>query len=129
MIGQITAFYASIIGLLLIYLSVRIISQRLNKRIGIGDNGDTDIARAIRVQANMVEYAPIALLLLFFCEINGTDARIIHGFGILLVVARFAHAVGLGKSAGTSRPRVLGTLGTFLVISILSIVNIVSFIM
>lgn len=128
MLGQITAFYASLLGLLLIFLSVRIIRQRLNKRIGIGDNGDSDIARAIRVQANLVEYAPIALLLLFFCETNGMDPRLVHTFGIVLVIARIAHATGLNKSAGTTKARVFGTLGTFLIMSILSIINIVGFI-
>jgi len=126
--GQITALYASLIGLLLIFLSVRIIRQRLKKQIGIGNNGDAEIARAIRVQANMVEYAPIALVLLFFCEINGLDARIVHTFGIVLVIARIAHATGLSKSAGTTHSRVLGTAATFLVILSLSIINIVGYI-
>lgn len=125
--AQITAFYAALIGLLLIFLSVKVIRQRLNKKIGIGDNGDSDIARAIRVQANLVEYAPIALLLLFFCENSGMDPRLVHTFGIVLVIARIAHATGLSKSAGTSKARVVGTLGTFLTIFLLATFNIVGF--
>jgi len=127
MSAPITALYASIIGLLLIYLSARVISQRLKKQIGIGDKGDPDMARAIRVQANLIEYAPIALILMFFCETNGLDGRFIHAAGMVLVIGRISHASGLGKSVGRSSARVLGTAATFLVIATLSITNIVRY--
>jgi len=125
--GQITALYASLIGLLLIFLSIKVIRQRPSKQIGIGHNGDHEIRRAIRVHANLIEYAPIALLLLFICEMNGLDSRIVHTMGIALLIGRISHAIGLNASAGTSKARVVGTLLTFLVIFTLSIINIGSY--
>lgn len=127
MSGHITALYASLIGLLLVFLSFRIATNRKNKQIGIGTSGDNDLQRMIRSQANLVEYAPIALLLLFFCEIRGVDHLYIHVFGITLVVARILHAMGLSKSAGYSKSRFYGTLTTFLLIIFLAGINIVHY--
>jgi len=78
----------------------------------------------VRVQANLVEYAPIALLLLFFCETNGMDSRLVHTAGFALLLARIAHAYGLNKSIGVSMGRFWGTLVTWSLIVILALVNI-----
>ncbi len=125
--GEITALYASLLGLLLVLLSLRVALYRKKNQIGIGTNGDTTLDRRIRVQANLIEYAPIALLLLYFCEIRGVSHIYIHLFGTVLVVARLLHAYGLNRSAGYSLARFLGTLTTFFLIIFLCGVNIVHY--
>ena len=125
--GEITALYASLIGLLLVFLSLRIALYRKKNQIGIGTDGDTTLDRRIRCQANLIEYAPIALLLLYFCEVRGVSHSYIHAFGIVLVVARLLHAFGLNQTAGYSRGRFFGTLSTFFLIIFLCGVNIVHY--
>lgn len=125
--GEITALYASLIGVLLVLVSFRVASYRKNNQIGIGNNNDNQLERRIRVQANLVEYAPIALLLMYFCEIRGVGHIYIHVFGILLVLARAAHAYGLNRSAGYTLSRFIGALTTFVLIIILSGVNLVHY--
>lgn len=125
--GEITGLYASLIGLLLVVLSLRVALYRKKNQIGIGTNGDTALDRRVRCQANLVEYAPIALLLLYLCEIRGVGHLYIHAFGILLVVARLLHAFGLNQSAGYTRARFFGTLTTFFLILFLSGINFVHY--
>ena len=111
---HITGIYAAISALLLIVLSFRVIRLRLSTRTGIGDGGNQDLARCIRVHANAVEYLPLALLLLLLIEWNQTLPMIVHAFGIVLVVGRVLHAIGLSRSAGSSPARFIGMLLTLL---------------
>ncbi|NMP16568.1 MAPEG family protein [Thalassotalea sp. Y01] len=124
----ITGFYTGILAILYIALSFKVIGQRRNKRVGIGDGGGEhpELAQAIRVHANFIEYVPIALLLLAIYELGGGNVMFVHAFGGLLVTARFLHAIGLGKSIGTSWQRFAGTLSTFIIILVLAIMNIIA---
>jgi uncharacterized membrane protein YecN with MAPEG domain len=60
-------------------------------------------------------------LLLVLAEITGLPAAAVHGAGVLLVVSRVLHAVGLSGSPGRSFGRFYGTAGTWLLIVGLSI--------
>ncbi|HQV72449.1 MAG: MAPEG family protein [Xanthomonadales bacterium] len=111
---HITAIYAALSALLIVALSFRVIRLRLSTRTGIGDGGHQDLARRIRAHANAVEYLPLALLLLLLVEWNQTLPLIVHGFGIVLVLGRLLHAVGLSRSAGASPARFIGMLLTLL---------------
>ena len=111
---HITAIYAALSALLIVALSFRVIRLRLSTRTGIGDGGHQDLARRIRAHANAVEYLPLALLLLLLVEWNQTLPLIVHGFGIVLVLGRLLHAIGLSRSAGASLPRFSGMLLTLL---------------
>lgn len=112
-----TGLYAGLCGLLFIWLSWRVIVERQRTKVGLGDGGDADLQRAIRVHANFVEYTPFALLLLLLAEMTVADAMLVHLFGTVLFVSRVLHAQGLGATAGYSRGRYFGTLGTWIVIA------------
>jgi hypothetical protein len=121
---SITALYASLLALLLLTLSFRVIRLRLKHKIGIGDGEQQSLAAAIRVHGNFIEYIPLALILLGAYEINGAESLWLHIFGGALFTGRILHAVGLTKTIGTSVQRQLGMVITFLVLLILSIENI-----
>ena len=110
-----TGIYAGVCSLLFLYLAWPITFQRKQKRIGLGDAGDPELQRAIRVHANFVEYVPLSLLMLLLLEQQGGPTGLIHGFGMALVFSRLLHAYGLGRSSGYSFGRFYGTLGTWLV--------------
>lgn len=116
-----TGLYAGLCGLLFLWLSWKVIVERRRSKVGLGDGGDAGLQRAIRVHANFIEYTPFALLLLLLAEMTGAWAAFIHLCGAALVVARVLHAQGLGSTAGYSRGRYLGTLGTWIVIGCLSL--------
>jgi uncharacterized membrane protein YecN with MAPEG domain len=101
-------------------LSFRIVSLRRRLRVGMGDGGDAGLARAIRAQANAIEYIPVLLVMLLIAENNGAGVIFVHACGIVLVLARLLHALGLSGSAGTSIGRFWGTLGTWLLLLVLA---------
>ena len=121
---NITAVYASLFGLLLIFLSSRVVRWRRELSVGLGDGGEESLLRAQRAQANFIEYVPIALLLLAVAESQGLTGWLLHTSGVILVLARLLHAWGLSKSSGRSFGRFWGTLLTWAVILALSLANI-----
>ena len=124
---MITLLYAALCTLLVLALAARVIAFRFRNRIGLGDGGDPELQRRIRVHANAIEYLPLALLLLGGMELNGYDDAWIHGFGATLLVSRVLHAWGLSRHAGTSVGRFSGTVLTFLLMLAMAIFAIVGF--
>ncbi len=112
----ITALYAGLLALILMGLSIWVIRGRGKYRVGLGDGGNPEMQRAIRVQGNFVEYVPICLILIAALESTKASVYGLHALGIILVVARLAHALGLAGAAGTSAGRAVGTVGTFVVL-------------
>lgn len=121
----ITGFYASILAIVYVYISGLVISQRISKKIGIGDGGDKDFQRLIRSHGNFAEYTPIALILLLVGEINQTHAVVLHIAGVAILFGRIVHAYGLRASGGTSWQRRYGTILTYLSIIVMAVANLV----
>jgi uncharacterized protein len=112
----VTALFAGLNGLLAIMLAVNVSLNRRKHRIGVGDGGNPEMLRAIRLHANNAEYLALALVLLAVDEILGASEIILYVLGAALLLGRILHAVGLGRSAGTTRGRALGVTLTWLVI-------------
>lgn len=121
---EFTAFYAGILSLLYIALSFKVIKLRRKFKIGIGHGEENDLHKAIRVHANFSEYVPIALFLLLLLEINSSEAWILHVLGSMLFLGRILHVMGLSKSSGVSRARILGGVLTFTMIIVASVLNV-----
>ncbi len=120
----ITALYASLAGLLLLFLSFRVVRWRRKLSVGLGDGGQENLLRAQRTQANFIEYVPIALILLAAAESQGLAGWLLQTAGAILMLARLLHAWGLSQSSGRSFGRYWGTLLTWVVILALSFANI-----
>jgi uncharacterized protein len=109
---HITGIYAAIAALLVTVLSFRVIFRRQSTKTGIGDGGDHELSKRIRVHANAIEYLPLGLILLMLVEWNQTLPMLVHGFGIALIIGRLLHAFGLSRTSGPSPGRVLGMIIT-----------------
>jgi uncharacterized membrane protein YecN with MAPEG domain len=112
----ITAFYAALLALLFMVLSVRVIGFRRAVRIGLGDGGDTALLRRVRVHANFAEYVPICLLLIGLAESLRAPMVLLHAMGVLLLAARLSHAYGVSRQPETFLFRVAGMVGTLTVL-------------
>lgn len=128
---DISAVYMAISGLFLVLLSLDVIRGRWKYQEsyedgGLGDRKEDPLSRRIRVHANAAEYFPVALLLLVAVENIVAINWVVHTLGILLIVSRFTHAVGLRGMAGESLPRILGTAGTLTMISVAAILVLVN---
>lgn len=109
----VTALYAAILALVFVGLSVRTIRLRRGSRVAIGDGGDKQLARAMRVHANFAEYVPLALLLIFLLEAGGAPPLAIHLLGAALLAGRLLHAWGVSQVREDFRFRVAGMALTF----------------
>src|SRR5690606_23117869 len=80
-------------------------------------SGETtpEFNRVQRVQMNAVEDVPVLMVGIGALGLLGMPAWYIHMAGLVLLVARVLHAVGLASSSGFSVGRAAGTMGTFLV--------------
>ncbi len=120
----ITSLYAALCALLVIVLAFRVSQMRRARGIGVGDGGDPELMKRIRVHANAVEYIPLSLLLLLILELNRTDYRYLHAFGITLLVARIAHAAGLSQTTGSSAGRMIGMVLNLLLLLVMALMLI-----
>ena len=112
----ITPVYAAILGLIFVYLSVRVVKQRRSAKVSIGDGDNPALRKAIAVHNNFSQYVPLTLLLITFVELSHAQAIITHGLCACLLVARVAHAYGLVQPVQIMRLRQIGVLLTFGVI-------------
>lgn len=94
---KIIPFYAGLLGLFYVYLTVRVVKARGKFQVALGDGGHKELERAVAVHQNFAEYVPLTLLLLAFLEMNLVPAFLLHAFGILLLLGRIAHAVGVSQ--------------------------------
>lgn len=108
--ASVTALWTALIALWILLLMLRVVQLRRSRRIGIGDGGDKDLAKAIRVHGNAVETMPIALLLLLVTELAGAAPWLLHVCGSALLASRVLHAAGLTRTTGSSAGRVLGSI-------------------
>ena len=102
-------------------LSFFVIRIRRAARVGIGDGGDSTLARAIRAHANFSEYAPFAIASYILLALAGAGASFIHGLGGAFLIARVIHAAGLSRDEGPSLGRVLGMILSLAVLIVAAI--------
>lgn len=125
---QITILYAGLIGLLLLTLSLRVIAKRRAPGgPSLGDGGDPALNRRIRAQGNLIEYAPMVLIMMALLENSGQPAAALHALGIAFVVGRAMHAYALSKTGGSVIGRFGGSLLTLTALAVASIWSIVAF--
>jgi uncharacterized membrane protein YecN with MAPEG domain len=118
----ITATVAALIGLLAVLLAARVIVFRVRFKVNAGDGGHAPLAQAIRAHANLVEHAPLALIVLAFAEASVPAWRwLIMVLGVVLLIARLASAWGLSHSLGGSTGRQAGAGLTQLVTVVASL--------
>jgi uncharacterized membrane protein YecN with MAPEG domain len=122
--AEITALYLALTSLLFLGLSYRVAAQRKQAKVGLGIGDDPVLEQAVRIQANLAEYAPVALLLMLVYELNGGAVWLLHLAGAVFVIGRVLHAQGLASSAGTSFGRIAGMMATWGVILILAAANV-----
>ena len=112
----ITLSFASIFALFALVLSFRAGPYRAKSGVSIlfGDPPDMELAQRVRVHQNFLEYVPMLLLVMMAIEISGGSSRFLLIAGILLLVFRVAHALGLKHDNMVHKGRFIGAFGTAL---------------
>ncbi len=117
----ITLTYAALLGLLFVILTFNVMRWQVR---AINDPRQVESGkseRISRVQGNFTESVPLGLILMALLELNGVMPAFLHGLGILLVIARVMHAVGMTRKPLISLGRILGIQATLMMILIASV--------
>ncbi len=108
--------YAGLMGFIALWLATVVGGWRARLKISIGDGGNIDLVRAMRGQANFVEYVPLVLIMMIYMAIAGAPALAIHAMGIGLTAGRIFHGLHFAKP---DQPRWLRAAGAGLTMLVL----------
>jgi uncharacterized protein len=105
---QASLIYSALIVMLGVVLSVPVMLRRRAAKIGLGDGGDKELLRRMRIHGNFIEQATLGLPILLMLPLAGAPIWICHAMGAALLVGRLFHAQGLSQSFGVSFGRTMG---------------------
>ena len=80
---EVTLFYTTIISIFLLVLSIRVIDLRgspVTKFMHTAERKieEQTLERAIRGHGNLIEYAPLFLILMLILELNGASTQLLY---------------------------------------------------
>ena len=110
----ITLLYASVFAIFALVLSFRVGGVRGKSGISIlvGEPQNMELAERVRVHQNFLEYVPLFLIVMGAVELSGGAANWLHGAGVLMLIGRVGHAIGLKHDNMSHKGRFVGMLGT-----------------
>lgn len=120
----ITGLSAAILATLNVMLSLKVVGIRRKEKISVGDGGNEMLLRAQRAQGNLLEYAPLALILLACAEINGVNRFLLALLALAFVAGRIMHPVGIRDAQAPFKMRVMGMQLTLVSMLALAVVNV-----
>ena len=130
---DITLSYSIILITFMLILAFRIIDLRgspvtkfLHSENRVVDE-DT-LYRAVRGHGNLIEYAPLFLILMLIAELNGLASTYLHSSGIIFTIGRLMHGIVFSFMKPNMILRVGGMILTFtgfiILITSLSLIHI-----
>lgn len=120
----ITSTCTAILAILALVLASRVSLVRRRQGVGIGDAGNVELSQRIRVHGNLVEFAPLALILLLLLEQSALPRWLVMLMGTMLVLGRLMHAWGFSRKAGYSFGRFYGSLLTWGMMLVTALLNL-----
>lgn len=114
----VTPFYAGLLALWFLVLSVRVVRGRQATGTQMGDGGHEDLIRRIRAHGNFAEYVPLVLLMMGLLELGHTSIYVLHAMGIVLLFARLMHGYALAFTRKFFIGRFSGVTLTFALLAV-----------
>jgi len=124
MLISITALYAAILAFIIVALGINVTVHRVKLGVPLGDGGNPQMLRMIRLHGNAVEYIPLALVLMLAYEINGGWHTALHIIGIALVAGRLIQTWAMWSTEIAGPGRGTGQTLTWLSMAALAVLNI-----
>tara|TARA_B100000900_G_scaffold256770_1_gene218818 strand:- start:268 stop:651 length:384 start_codon:yes stop_codon:yes gene_type:complete len=125
---EITLLYASLLTILAIFLAIKVGMNRVETNIMTGEGESSMLLQSVRAHGNLIEYAPLALILLALLEMQNVSDFMLHLCGSLFFLARILHAYGVTISRESTPYRLVGAVGTWLIMLIMSLVGIYTYV-
>ena len=116
---DITITYTIILIIFMLILAFRIIDLRgspVTKFLHSDDRivDEDTLYRAVRAHGNLIEYAPLFLILMVIAELNGLSSFYLHISGIIFTAGRFMHGIVFSFMRPNLILRVGGMILTFI---------------
>ena len=116
---EVTLLFAAILSAFMIVLAVRVLDLRgspvtksFHKPGRVID--PLELERAIRGHGNLIEYAPLFLILMLLLELTGASETLLYICGIVFTVGRFMHGIAFSFMKKNGLLRIGGMTLTFL---------------
>lgn len=122
---KISLIYAALLSFILVFLSVKVILGRFKNKVSLGDGGHASMITLIRTHANFTEYVPFALILIMGVEFLGYSSTVVHTLGVILILARLGHIVGMTSKGSVGPARPAGMITTFSVMIVSAILILI----
>ena len=113
---------AGLIGILAVLLALNVGRMRATKLISLGDGGDPEMIAAIRAHGNLIEFAPLCLLIIWLLH-GPYGHRTIAVMAVILLICRLLHAGGMLGAIPLGRTA--GAIGTSLLLAVASVMLVV----
>ena len=123
----ITSIFASIFGLLIIWLTIKVSLLRIKHKAALGPINNDEYLRRNSALSNLTANLPIFLILLALAETAHICWLALACIGAAYLLARLAHIYSLYRyelKTGRIALRSISMMGTFLVIIILAAINL-----
>ena len=121
---EITLLYTSLITILTIFLAFKVGIARGKTNTLLGEGESSELLQSIRSHGNLMEHAPIALILLLLLEMQGVADWKLHLLGSSFFLLRILHAYGLAISRESTPYRLVGALGSWMLMVGMSLYGI-----
>jgi uncharacterized membrane protein YecN with MAPEG domain len=123
---MISAFYAALLALVQVGLTLNVVRYRRSQHVSLGtEGGDATLLKAVRAHGNFIEVVPLALLMIVLAELQGAPGWILHSLAMLLVIGRVLHiyAILFGPHK-KGQPRVVGMVLSLFVLILGALINL-----
>ena len=124
---MITGLYVGVLAIMMALLVVNIVRKRFKNRVGLGDGGVDELQQAIRIHGNFTEMVPMILIIMVLFEVLKFSPFLIHVFGVVLILSRVLHFMGVSKTPYSSKGRAGGTMLALLLLVIGGLLLILNF--
>jgi len=121
---MLTALYGAVLALIIIALGINVTVHRVKLKVPLGDGGNPQMLRMIRLHANACEYIPLAIVLMLIYELNGGWHPALHIIGVALVAGRLIQTWAMWSTEVAGAGRGTGQTLTWLSIVALAVLNL-----
>tara|TARA_B100000902_G_scaffold7661_1_gene9751 strand:- start:554 stop:937 length:384 start_codon:yes stop_codon:yes gene_type:complete len=121
---EITLLYTSLITILAIFLAFKVGITRGKTNTLLGEGDSSELLQSIRSHGNLMESAPITLILLLLLEMQSVAEWKLHLIGSSFFLFRILHAYGISISRESTPYRVIGALGSWMLMLGMSIYGV-----
>ena len=121
---EITLLYTSLITILALFLAFKVGITRGKTNTLLGEGDSSELLQSIRSHGNLMESAPITLILLLLLEMQSVADWKLHLIGSSFFLFRILHAYGISISRESTPYRVIGALGSWMLMLGMSIYGV-----